>query len=291
MSILNNTDFPIDPATTSGSDLAARLNRFSNAFLTCNANVTRPNTVQADGLWVRQNVDGSRDLMMYTGTSDVIIKSISAAGATEAFRSNLDLKSITGNLTLNNTHIENQLIATGTTNNVTLPLAGSVPAGTGIRLVNTATGLTNLLAQGTDQIDFQGALSASLPIGSGDDVEVVSDGTNWRIVGGSAALAKSKGVFASGSNWLVTPSKKLIQWGDTTTNASGLATITLPTAFANNTWSFTANRRGDLTAIGAATVIMSYNFLTGSVQINALRGDNNTGILSAIRWIAIGDAP
>lgn len=290
MSILNNTDFPIDPATTSGSDLAARLNRLANAFLTTNGNVTRPNTIQADGLWVRQNVDGSRDLMMYTGTSDVIIKSISAAGATEAFRSNLDLKSITGNLTLNNTHIENQLIATGTTNNVTLPLAGSVLAGTGIRLVNIASGLTNLLAQGTDQIDFQGTLSASLAIGSGDDVEIVSDGTNWRVVGGSAALAKSKGVFASGSNWLVTPSKKLIQWGSGTSNAGGVAVITLPTAYLNTSYSVLTSRF--VAAVGAAAfVAMPYNFNVGSFNVNTVRCDSNAQQTASFFWETIGDAP
>jgi hypothetical protein len=291
MSILNNTDFPIDPATTSGSDLAARLNRLANAFLTANGNPTRPNTIQADGLWVRQNVDGSKDLMMYTGTTDAVLSSVSSAGAAPSFRSNLNTQSITGNVTLGATHIENTIFVTGTTNTITLPLGSSVPAGTAIRLVNTASGIMTLQGQATDQIDLWGTLSASLPIGAGDNIEVISDGTNWKAIGGSATLAKSNGVLASGSGWMLLPKKKLLQWGTSVTNGSGLATVTLPVSYVDANYSAVANRVTTSVPTNVCVLALPYNLLAGSFQLITNNQVPAAQAGQPFRWMTIGDAP
>lgn len=75
MSLVNPTDFPIVPSSTSGTQLADILNRLFNAYETNQANATRPPELKSGGLWSK--VDGNTlRLMMYDGAVDIEIGNI-----------------------------------------------------------------------------------------------------------------------------------------------------------------------------------------------------------------------
>ena len=79
---LNLTDFPINPASTSGTQLADILNRLFNAYESNQAGGTRPTQLKAGGLWTK--IDGPTiRLMMYDGAVDIQIGSIT--GGTGVF--------------------------------------------------------------------------------------------------------------------------------------------------------------------------------------------------------------
>jgi len=81
MSLVNPTDFPIVPSSTSGTQLADILNRLFNAYETNQANTTRPPELKSGGLWTK--VDGATlRLMMYDGSVDIEIGNVTGgAGA------------------------------------------------------------------------------------------------------------------------------------------------------------------------------------------------------------------
>ena len=62
--------WPIDPTATSGSELAAYLNDWVNAFLSQSANATRPATIQRGGVWAKTLGASDIALMLYDGTTD-----------------------------------------------------------------------------------------------------------------------------------------------------------------------------------------------------------------------------
>lgn len=80
MPIVNSTDFPIVAATTSGSDLADRLNRLFDAYESNQFNPTRPLQLQKGGVWTRQEVSGDLSLMFYDGANDHVIGTVSISG-------------------------------------------------------------------------------------------------------------------------------------------------------------------------------------------------------------------
>jgi hypothetical protein len=85
MSIVNGTDWPIIPSTTSGTELADRLNRLFAAIQSNQANTTRPLQLTAGGIWTRTETNGDLILFFYDGTTDYEIGSVS--GGTGAFGS------------------------------------------------------------------------------------------------------------------------------------------------------------------------------------------------------------
>jgi hypothetical protein len=81
MSINNANDFPIIAASTSGNTLADILNRLYTSFQTNQANAGRPPDLQTGGLWTKIEGD-SLKLMMYSGTQDVLIGTITGSNST-----------------------------------------------------------------------------------------------------------------------------------------------------------------------------------------------------------------
>jgi len=72
MSIFNVGDFPIDPTTTSGTDLADRLNRQANAIASSHLSGDRPPYITSGGLWTRPN-GAEIDVLMFDGSADIKI--------------------------------------------------------------------------------------------------------------------------------------------------------------------------------------------------------------------------
>ena len=66
------TDFPIDPNTTSGTELAEILDRFQQSVDTNNLGNGRPSYLEAGGLWSKGQ-SGTIDLYLFDGTKDVLV--------------------------------------------------------------------------------------------------------------------------------------------------------------------------------------------------------------------------
>ena len=66
------TDFPIDPNTTSGTELAEILDRFQQSVDSMNLGNGRPSYLEAGGLWTKGR-SGTIDLYLFDGTKDVLI--------------------------------------------------------------------------------------------------------------------------------------------------------------------------------------------------------------------------
>lgn len=75
MAIIQTGDFPIDPYTVDGVELAARLNRLQLAISSGQASATRPPFLAAGGNWAKATEDGF-DLMIYDGVNDYTILTI-----------------------------------------------------------------------------------------------------------------------------------------------------------------------------------------------------------------------
>lgn len=75
MSQILITDFPIDPTTTSGTDLAGRLGRQFDALVSSHSGATRPAYLKAGGLWAKL-AGADISVMLFDGTTDHIIGSL-----------------------------------------------------------------------------------------------------------------------------------------------------------------------------------------------------------------------
>lgn len=131
-----------------------------------------------------------------------------------------------------------------TSQTLTLPLAASVSAGKAIAFIGAgSTAVLTVARSGADYIDDPlGTSAASIALLFGDTLRLVSNGVDrWIPIGGSAALARSSGVFAklfNAAGYQKLPSGLIIQWDafdiTTTTGAAGsiqTGTKTFPIAF------------------------------------------------------------
>jgi hypothetical protein len=118
---------------------------------------------------------------------------------------------------------------------VTLPAVSTCPTGSIISFICGNTSGSKLLCQGSDQI-FLPLASASLNLGYGDTLTLVSNGIgSWIAFGGSLQLS-SAAVFSSSlatTGWQKLPSGLIIQWGQAPCAASTSTTTTFPIAFPN----------------------------------------------------------
>lgn len=107
---------------------------------------------------------------------------------------------------------------------ITLPATAAFAVGTSVRLVNYGTGVITVSGPG---------LTASVPIGIGDALEVMATSSGWMLIGGSALLNSSSGfasaLTAGGHQKL--PTGYIEQWGTAQVPANGTLDITLPTTF------------------------------------------------------------
>ena len=81
MSVISSGTWPIDPTTTSGTELAAYLNEVVNAIQTTQASPSRPAGIQKGGLWTKTLGAADVAVMVYDGTADFEIGRISGGSA------------------------------------------------------------------------------------------------------------------------------------------------------------------------------------------------------------------
>ena len=76
MTVITSGTWPIDPTTTSGTELAAYLNELVNAIQTTQASPSRPPAMQKGGVWAKTLGAADIALMFYDGTADYEIGSV-----------------------------------------------------------------------------------------------------------------------------------------------------------------------------------------------------------------------
>jgi hypothetical protein len=296
MSIIGSTDFPIDPAVTSGSDLAARLNRFQAAYSSGNLNGTRPPSVTPGGLWTRDNGDGSKDLYMYNGTSDTLMVSISTDGTIDNSNSSLNNLRYPSMRILSDAPLsitdKNALISFASTDTSTsLPLASSFPSGSGFTLAGSAvTGALIVNRAGVDTISTpNGGSATSFTIAAGETAEFISNGGNaWMVVMGSALIKglPSFEVVKASAGYQKLPSGLILKWGTGTTSGTATdQTITFSTAFPN------ACLRAVACAINlspSAAIVSVSTLSPANITVRGLLCVNNALVTVPLTYLAIG---
>lgn len=128
MAQINSGDWPIDPAATTGSELADLLNRLTAAIMSGNSGTARPPNVTAGMTWTRANANGTFDLMLFRGSADTVLLTVSATGT------------ITPAGTYTSTQIDNKI--NDAKNAVLAVTVQSVAAGGGIAVTGTVPNLT-----------------------------------------------------------------------------------------------------------------------------------------------------
>lgn len=105
------TDFPIDPTTTSGTDLAARLGREFDAIVSTHSGATRPPYMKAGGLWARLT-GADISVMLFDGTTDHVIGSL--VGGAISYYSAVTQSATGNNVGINTAAPDAKLTVTGT---------------------------------------------------------------------------------------------------------------------------------------------------------------------------------
>ena len=82
MTVISSGTWPIDPTTTSGTELAAYLNEMVDAIQTSQASPSRPPAIQKGGVWTKTLGATDVALMLYDGTTDREIGKVVGGNAT-----------------------------------------------------------------------------------------------------------------------------------------------------------------------------------------------------------------
>lgn len=168
---------------------------------------------------------------------------------------------------------------------IVLPATPTFATGSAVRFVNYGTGTITVNGPG---------LTAAVPIGVGDTLEVMATPSGWMLVGGSALLSSSSGFGASlgASGYQKLPSGLILQWGQAPNvpqaingASSGPTTdVTLPIAYPNEIF-------GAFATYGYATMTTSSAFACGAspLSLSKIRLQNNyTSSAGFIQWWALG---
>lgn len=165
----------------------------------------------------------------------------------------------------------------------TLPLLSSVPLGAAFDFI--CTGHTGAVVQrnGADNMSANGSVQASFTLDLGDTLRVVSGGTLWLVVGGTARLkyaaAFGSSLAANGHQKL--PSGLIKQWGVAIVTAGTQATVNLPIAFPGGFVSLVSGVNANV----ATAASFSNAFVVSTAQIKlAVNAGSGVGVY----WEATG---
>lgn len=171
---------------------------------------------------------------------------------------------------------------------INVPNPASIPAGSTISIFNgqsvtspDAVTLSTPSGQFLSLGDSPAAAS-TLVLRPAVQLDLVSDGANWRVLNGygGAALAAN--------GWQKLPSGLIIQWGSCSFNnpSAGLANVTFPIAFPNSV--FSVSGLPDSTNNVSVIESMNYTLLTNST-VQFVCGMNTSLYTGHGRWMAIGN--
>lgn len=195
------------------------------------------------------------------------------------------ISSINTTATLTNADLARLIVFTGASTFTTiLPAASACPAGTGISFQSQCTGTVTVSRAGSDVIVMNGTTSVnSITLGTGDNLRLISSGTSWFAISGTAQLAFAN-YFRSNTNFDQSfPTGTLIQSGDVGSVAQGgTLVVSFPRAYTSApTVVATVNSAGgNTTPFGLGIVSIG----TTSFTVAALGA---VGALTG-RWMAFG---
>lgn len=177
---------------------------------------------------------------------------------------------------------------------ITLPLISSVPPGYTVGFMNGGTNTWTIKGSGSDLFGVGLSAITSIAVSAGDQVTLMSDGSYWRLVSGSVALAYSSmfGSSINGNGYQKLPSGMIIQWGviSITTSTSnggqyyGSSPVTFPIAFPIGLLSLSAGMQD---ATGALPVGPTWQN-PSSTGFTQLVHSQTNGQAWNVYWFAIG---
>jgi len=176
----------INPATTTGSDLASVLQNWRDAVLSNHSGASRPSYIKAGQIWVNTSVTTGWVINLYDGATDIPLGYVNSTDDAAGFltRSVVTTKTTTATIVVSERNMIVGVTASTANIALTLPVATSAKNGFAIKFQkrdNTAFTVT-ITRGGSDLIN--GATSYVLSQ-QYDTVELVCDGVNaWYAYGG-----------------------------------------------------------------------------------------------------------
>lgn len=180
--------------------------------------------------------------------------------------------------------------------NTTLPLLSSVPKGASFTFICTGQNGASILRNGTDPMSANGVTQVSYAMNIGDTLTLVSAGTLWLAVSGTARdkfqVGLASTLSATGVKRIPDASSPtgffIIQWGVATSNGSGVGSVVLPIAFPNLHFRTFLTPRNSAPYNASASVnlqtVSGFAFYT----TNASGGSVGAATAMGIEWLAIG---
>jgi len=180
--------------------------------------------------------------------------------------------------------------------NTTLPLLSSVPKGASFTFICTGQNGASILRNGADTMSANGVAQVSYALSIGDTLTLVSAGTLWLAVSGTARDKFQPGLASTllpnGVKRIPDASSPtgffIIQWGVATSNGSGVGSVVLPIAFPNSHFRTFLTPRNSAPYNASASVnlqtVSGFAFYT----TNASGGSVGAATAMGIEWFAIG---
>lgn len=216
---MSQSDFgTIDPATKSGTALAADLNAWRTALHSLHRGAARPSYAVGGMLWGKDVDVNTVEVYYYDGTDDILMGTFDTAN-------NVFLPVIaraeakSGNFTVGSTDRAKTFICTATLT-VTMA-AANLKSGFHVNIKNESSGTVTISRAGTDTIstaDDQAGTSVTLA--AGESITLVADGTSeWHAIAYvKTSLAKTN----TAQNW---PKAQRAAWTAKTITAGALAAV------------------------------------------------------------------
>jgi hypothetical protein len=260
---------PINPATTSGSDLATKLVNNEESVLTQYAGSSRPTYAQSGTLWLDTTTNPWL-WKVYNGTTDIILAAFST-GASGREREGVAEASIASAGTTNVLGSTSKFVSI--TGSASITSLGSEP--NVIKFVRAASGATFTLTHNATSLILP--TGANITAAAGDNFIAISDASgNARVMAyqraSGAALVSAAGDIPSGSIALFRQTAAPTGWTKDTSNFNNHA-IRIVTGAASSggsldfstVFGYTATQNHTLTQANMPNYNLSAGSLTGSV--------------------------
>ena len=194
-------NYPIDPNTTSGTDLADLMNQDEVAESSNNSGNARPAYITAGGIWTKTGTGGAFELMMYDGTTDHRI------GDNQ-----------NGTLLSSPPSGTSQTIIPGDGGTVPLTIKGVAGQSASLQEWQDGTGAKRVQIQGDGRVKIGTALAPAVSLLSVDDINpvvisAVGRGYHNAMNGSGFAMEADDQTALDGQAWSITSMAR--QWGVT----------------------------------------------------------------------------
>ncbi|MET3456743.1 phage tail-collar fiber domain-containing protein [Pseudomonas kilonensis] len=182
--------------------------------------------------------------------------------------------------------------ASSTAVSLTMPPTGTVPHAGTILVLSAGSGVVTLLASGADILTNASGITTPIVLGQGDSALLSKVASEWRLVGGTAALKFSNAFAATFGNAAnqVLPSGWIFKIGHGSTDvATGTVPVTFPVAFPTACMYVVAIYGGASSATNPSVCQSGIPTRTGFTgYITNVAGNNSAVTVGGYNWLAIG---